>query len=328
MMTKESPTKKRRTLRDAEAELKVLRSALMEAKRRLVVTARENAKMKVLLMKYIEKDDSLLCTSQLSASESSSEPTTSVTPTSEALLISPLAVETEALVLSQSPLGYTTAEDGEDKELLHSDFQSCGDGFTEPVSQLSQISHTSEWSELSSTSNLDAIINFLETQDTSETNRMETLQTEYAKLKDQRAVVRVGVGVLLLSKKYPNCVLIGQRKGSHGEGKVALPGGHLEMFETWEQCALREVKEETDLDLQEAKFATVTNDPMENEGKHYITIFMQAVVDDKQIVRNMEPHKCVGWSWVPWVDLRSRSDMFTPLYHATHSTFSPTFIEH
>jgi len=31
--------------------------------------ARENAKMKVLLMKYIEKDDSLLCSSQLSVGE-------------------------------------------------------------------------------------------------------------------------------------------------------------------------------------------------------------------------------------------------------------------
>ena len=31
--------------------------------------ARENAKMRVLLMKYIEKDDSLLCSSQLSVGE-------------------------------------------------------------------------------------------------------------------------------------------------------------------------------------------------------------------------------------------------------------------
>lgn len=33
--------------------------------------ARENAKMKVLLMKYIDKDDSLLCTSQLSMADAS-----------------------------------------------------------------------------------------------------------------------------------------------------------------------------------------------------------------------------------------------------------------
>lgn len=36
-------------------------------------------------------------------------------------------------------------------------------------------------------------------------------------------------------------------------------------------------------------------------GKHYITIFMQAEIDaDAQAVRNMEPNKCEGWSWIPW----------------------------
>ncbi|KAF1784345.1 NUDIX hydrolase, conserved site [Phytophthora cactorum] len=307
--TDEAPRKKRRTLRDAEADLEACRSALQEAKCKLVLTARENAKMKVLLMKYIEKDDSLLCSSQLSVGEASSQPTTSVVQASSPGPSSPPAAETDTSALSQSPREYTTAEEESEGSLWNGDFQPSGDGFTEPISQLSQISQISQWSELSSTSNLDAIINFLETQDTSETNRIGTLQAEYVKLKEQKTVVRVGVGVLLMSKKHPDCVLIGQRKGSHGEGKFALPGGHLEMYESWEQCALREVKEETDLDLKEAKFATVTNDPMENEGKHYITILMQAVVDDEQTVRNMEPNKCEGWSWVPWADLRSRDDI-------------------
>ncbi|KAG6951863.1 hypothetical protein JG688_00013554 [Phytophthora aleatoria] len=323
--TDEAPRKKRRTLRDAEADLEACRSALQEAKCKLVLTARENAKMKVLLMKYIEKDDSLLCSSQLSVGEASSQPTTSVVQASSPGPSSPPAAETDTSALSQSPREYTTAEEESEGSLWNGDFQPSGDGFTEPISQLSQISQISQWSELSSTSNLDAIINFLETQDTSETNRIGTLQAEFVKLKEQKTVVRVGVGVLLMSKKHPDCVLIGQRKGSHGEGKFALPGGHLEMFESWEECALREVKEETDLDLKEAKFATVTNDPMENEGKHYITILMQAVVDDEQTVRNMEPNKCEGWSWMPWADLRSRDDMFTPLFHVTHSEFTPTF---
>ncbi|KAG1684546.1 hypothetical protein DVH05_010959 [Phytophthora capsici] len=325
--TDEAPRKKRRTLRDAEADLEACRSALLEAKRKLVLTARENAKMKVLLMKYIEKDDSLLCSSQLSIGESSSQPTTSVVQPSSPGPSSPPIAETDTSVLSQSPREYTTAEEDSEESLWNNGFPPGGDGFTEPVSQLSQLSQASHWSELSSTSNLDAIINFLETQDTSEANRMGTLQAEYAKLKEQKTVVRVGVGVLLMSAKHPECVLLGQRKGSHGEGKFSLPGGHLEMYESWEECAIREVKEETDLDLKAAKFATVTNDPMENEGKHYITILMQAVVNDEQTVRNMEPNKCEGWSWVPWEELRTREDIFTPLMHVTHSDFTPAFIK-
>lgn len=66
------------------------------------------------------------------------------------------------------------------------------------------------------------------------------------------------------------------------------------MYESWEDCAIREVKEETskpedysqslhlrvvsshqrasfcrsDLDISKPTFAHVTNDPMEEEGKH------------------------------------------------------------
>ena len=42
--------------------------------------------------------------------------------------------------------------------------------------------------------------------------------------------VRVGVGCFVRNTLI-NCneVLVGVRKGSHGAGKLSLPGGHLEM---------------------------------------------------------------------------------------------------
>ena len=48
---------------------------------------------------------------------------------------------------------------------------------------------------------------------------------------------------------------------------LALPGGHLEMMESWEQCATREVEEETGLKVHDVKFLHVTNDPMPLEQK-------------------------------------------------------------
>lgn len=73
------------------------------------------------------------------------------------------------------------------------------------------------------------------------------------------AVVRVGVGCFVINPKlYPNRILLGTRIGSHGAGKLALPGGHLEMNESWEDCATREVQEETNLNIKNVRLFNVT----------------------------------------------------------------------
>ena len=72
------------------------------------------------------------------------------------------------------------------------------------------------------------------------------------------AVVRVGCGCVVVNDAFPGCVLLGERKGSHGAGKLALPGGHLELGESWEDCLLREVQEETNLSIENIKLIHVT----------------------------------------------------------------------
>ena len=123
----------------------------------------------------------------------------------------------------------------------------------------------------------------------------------------QQQHVRVGVGVLVKDPKSTTTgkVFAGKRKGSHGAGTLALPGGHLEMFETWHECAQREVKEEMGIDIHNVAFGHVTNDPMEAEGKHYVTIFMLAeFVDNDAKPINCEPHKCEGWDSYTWEELQ------------------------
>mmetsp|Transcript_4381 Transcript_4381/g.12582 ORF Transcript_4381/g.12582 Transcript_4381/m.12582 type:complete len:110 (+) Transcript_4381:616-945(+) len=92
------------------------------------------------------------------------------------------------------------------------------------------------------------------------------------------------------------------------------------MFESWENCARREVSEECNLDLQEPiRFGHVTNDPMPGEKKHYVTIFMLAtckVTDPVQVPENMEPEKCLGWKSYSWDELvmhQKRGELFGPL---------------
>ena len=124
--------------------------------------------------------------------------------------------------------------------------------------------------------------------------------------------VRVGVGVLVKDPLNPRNVFAGTRKGSHGAGSLALPGGHLEMYESWEDCAAREVEEEMGLQLINVTFGHVTNDPMPLEGKHYITIFMMAeFADPNALPRNCEPHKCEGWKSFSWNELREIHDAYS-----------------
>ncbi|KAG7365282.1 ADP-ribose pyrophosphatase [Nitzschia inconspicua] len=137
---------------------------------------------------------------------------------------------------------------------------------------------------------------------------------------NQPTVVRVGVGVVVKDPRDPSKVLCGIRKGSHGEGLLALPGGHLELYESWESCACREVLEECNLVLQRpVEFCHVTNDPMPSEQKHYVTIFMMArceVTNPPQVPRNMEPSKCEGWQSFTWEQLRElqkEKKLFGPL---------------
>lgn len=156
------------------------------------------------------------------------------------------------------------------------------------------------------------------------TNNEDRKGSDQPTKKPKQTNVRVGVGVLVKDASRPNAVFAGIRKGSHGAGSLALPGGHLEMFETWQECAIREVKEETNLDLKDVTYAHVTNDMMESEGKHYVTIFMVATTTSQEegggstVPRNMEPDKCEEWKSFTWQELKDihakgKPGLFGPL---------------
>jgi 8-oxo-dGTP diphosphatase len=116
--------------------------------------------------------------------------------------------------------------------------------------------------------------------------------------------VRVGIGVLVRDPSCRKNVYCGIRLGSHGAGSLALPGGHLEMMESWEDCAKREVWEEMNVKIVNLKFAHVSNNIMSEESRHYITIFMTGEMADKnQHPINREPEKCQGWESISWDDL-------------------------
>ncbi|KAL2819008.1 NUDIX hydrolase domain-like protein [Aspergillus cavernicola] len=113
--------------------------------------------------------------------------------------------------------------------------------------------------------------------------------------------VRVGVAVFALNRE--NKFVLGQRMGSHGAGTWALPGGHIEFNESFEECAIRELEEETGLEIENVQYLTATNDVMIDDGKHYVTVFLGARVKEGQEPEILEPNKCAEWRWIGWEEL-------------------------
>ncbi|TBV11919.1 nucleotide triphosphate diphosphatase NUDT15 [Stutzerimonas kirkiae] len=128
----------------------------------------------------------------------------------------------------------------------------------------------------------------------------------------------VGVGVIILRN---GLVLLGQRIGSHGAGTWALPGGHLEFGESVAECAAREVREETGLEIQNSVPAPYTSDVIAPEGKHYVTLFVVAQSNSGDPVI-CEPEKCLGWHWFRWSELPH--PLFQPLATLHATGFAPS----
>ena len=120
---------------------------------------------------------------------------------------------------------------------------------------------------------------------------------------------RVGLGVLIFNTY--NQILLGKRKNAHGTASWGPPGGHLEFGESLEECAIREVLEETGVIIEKPIFIAITNDIFQEENKHYVSVFMKANLTEGQIVQNLEPHKVEDWQWFDLEELPEH--LFLPL---------------
>lgn len=118
--------------------------------------------------------------------------------------------------------------------------------------------------------------------------------------KDDRPKPRVGVGVIVI---HDGKVLLGKRRSAHGAGEWQFPGGHLEFGESVEECACRELREETGLTPLSLELGPWVNDLIE-ESKHYVTLFTFVNRFEGEL-QLLEPDKCEGWEWFAWDSLPS-----------------------
>ena len=100
--------------------------------------------------------------------------------------------------------------------------------------------------------------------------------------------------VVIANEKEPKALLI-QRGNEPFKGQWALPGGFLNMDETTEQCAVRELEEETGLKVTEIKqigaYSKVDRDP---RGRT-ITVAYLAIIDKVENVKGLDDAAKAQW---------------------------------
>lgn len=112
--------------------------------------------------------------------------------------------------------------------------------------------------------------------------------------------------------------------GAHGEGSWSVPGGHLELGESFAATARREALEETGVSIKNIRFGALTNDYFEAEGKHYVTVWMLADYDYGE-ASILEPDKFVDQGWFDFDSLPS--PLFLPWRELLASEFMTTISE-
>lgn len=103
---------------------------------------------------------------------------------------------------------------------------------------------------------------------------------------------KVGVGVMVLKDGK---ILLGKRKGAHGAGEFAFPGGHLEYMESFTGCAKREVAEECGIEIKNIRFQFLSN-LVKYAPKHYAHIGLVADWQSGE-PKVLEPEKSESWDW-------------------------------
>lgn len=73
----------------------------------------------------------------------------------------------------------------------------------------------------------------------------------------------------------------------------------MDFGETPEECAVREAKEETGLDIVNITFKAITNDIFETENKHYITIWIEGEYQFGEAIV-AAPYESSELGWFDW----------------------------
>ncbi len=115
-------------------------------------------------------------------------------------------------------------------------------------------------------------------------------------------------------------VLFGKRKSGSTGFEWQLPGGWIEPGETPGQAALREVREETGLELRAPGFVAVTSNVFSRRN-HSISLYFEAECEQDEPLSQIETGKCIGWVWRDWAEVND--NLFLPLRLLKQTEYRP-----
>lgn len=109
--------------------------------------------------------------------------------------------------------------------------------------------------------------------------------------------VVVGVGVIITNPQGQ--ILMGKRSSQHAP-YWSIFGGHVDAGESFEDCAIREIKEEIGIDISAPTVFGISNNvnTYRQEGKHTVSICMHVEYCGDKQPQIMEQDKCESLMWV------------------------------
>ncbi len=117
------------------------------------------------------------------------------------------------------------------------------------------------------------------------------------------------VSVIVIPEDNQHILLVRHRKGNRQYW--VLPGGRLEYGETFYECAVRELSEETGLNVQVERFLYLSEAIAPDRSRHIVNIYVKAKVVGGTLKVGNEP-VLAGVDFIPLSELE-RITLFPPI---------------
>lgn len=108
----------------------------------------------------------------------------------------------------------------------------------------------------------------------------------------QREKIKPCVGVMIFKDGK---VLMGKRRGSHGEGEYSFTGGHLEYLDSFEERAKKETLEEAGINIKNIKFLCLAN-YHKHEDRQDVLVGVTAEWESGE-VKDFPEERTGEWQW-------------------------------